>query len=88
MFRTILLFFGRFRNRNEAEAEVVLPKTETRDDPRQNTQVNPIEIPDDAFLWIQVRRIPYKPVGILPGKWTIAEGRLLWVWCTKTPGMI
>ena len=36
-------------------------------------------------IWIKVKKIKHKPVGIMMGD-SIAKGRILWLWCQKQKG--
>ena len=42
-------------------------------------------IPAGSYVWIKVKPLKSKPVGILMAD-TIANGRILWLWCKIAPG--
>ena len=56
---------------------------ESREAKNENQQV-PF-IPAGQYIWIKVRPLKSKPVGILMGD-SISNGRIIWLWCTIAPG--
>ena len=61
-------------------------ETSTSDQEHRTTSGVFPEIGYNTSLWMEVRKIPFKTVGIFSGDGPIKEGRIVYLWVFKTKG--